>query len=323
MLIFLYDTINKMTEQLLLIKESGANLINPSIIQEKYNEMCNAKTIYETAIANKNKAESMLDELEMSYDKMKSKANIPDGCTFNNCSLRNTVNSRLNDILDQINKVKITKNEYIKTENEYSIKSTELCEFLKPYMEYKLVHKFNEICRNLRTYFGYKCTDEEFIDLINIKGTLLGTELTRLVDGSIAYDKYIDIKNKRDNLSTKLNTLIQSSNVSAEFITSELNKLQNDLDVSIAKLNKTNDEISLLKEEYTIYQEYRTTYTKSLELKDRYTKLERALIVNKAYEYWNSLYTRLCEYSSKLDSDLRELDILVTNQDNIRYSYQK
>ena len=319
---FLYDTINKMTEQLLLIKESGAKLINPSIIQEKYNEMCNAKTIYETAIANKNKAESMLDELKMSYDKMKNKANIPDGCTFSNCSLRNTVNNRLNDILNQINKVKITKNEYIKTENEYSLKYTELCEFLKPYMEYKLVYKFNEICRNLRTYFGYKCTDEEFIDLINIKGTLLGTELTRLVDGSIAYNKYIDIKNKRDNLSTKLNTLIQSSNVSAEFITSELNKLQKDLDVSIAKLNKTNDEISLLKEEYNIYQEYRTTYTKSLELKDRYTKLERALIVNKAYEYWNSLYTRLCEYSSKLDSDLRELDILVTNQDNIRYSYQ-
>ena len=318
----LHDIISTITEHLLLIKESGAKLVDPSIIQNKYNDMCSTKTIYETAIANKNKATSMLDELNASYEKMKSKANIPNSCNFSGCALRTTVQNRLNDILSQIEKIKLNQQEYSKTENEYAEKYNALKEFLQPYMQYKLINKFNEICRYLRTYFGYQYTDDEIIDLVNIKGTLLSTELSLLVNGSIAYNEYTSLKAKRDNLTTKLNALIQSSSISTEFITSELNKLQNDLDISVAKLTKTNGDISVLKEEYYAYQEYRTAYTKSLELQEKYDKLERILIVNKAYDYWDRLYSELCEYSAKLDSDLRELDILVTNQDNIRYSYK-
>lgn len=318
----LRNTIDKITEYLLIIKESCTKLIDPSIIQDKYNEMCSAKTIYDTAIANKNRALNTIAELETSYSNMKVKANIPEGCNFSTCPLRNTVQRRLDDILDQIAKVKEEKSKYEQTENEYNSKYIELSEFLRPYTQYKLVSKFNEICRYLRTYFGYKCTDEEFIDLINIKGTLLSAELTKLVDGSIAHAEYTKLTKMRADLVTKLDTLVQSSVVSVDFITKELNKLQSELDNSLTKLNAVNSDIAVLKDEYHMYQEYRTAYTKSLELQDKYDKLERILIVNKAYDYWNRLYSELCEYSAKLDSDLRELDILVTNQDNIRYSYK-
>ena len=318
----LYSIIDKITEYLLLIKESGVKLIDPNIVQEKYNEMCSALTIYEAAVANKNKALSTISELETSYNNMKDKANIPSGCNFSTCSLRNTIQTRLNDILDQIQKVKAEESKYIQTEHEYGLKHTELSEFLKPYTQYKLVSKFNEICRYLRTYFGYKCTDEEFLDMINIKGTLLSTELTKLVEGSIAYADYTKLTKMRADLVTKLDTLIQSSAVSVDFITKELDKLQSELDNSLAKLNDVNEDIALLKEEYNTYQEYRTVYEKSIELQKQYSRLERIIIVNKAYEYWDNLYKRLCEYSAKLDSDLRELDILVTSQNNIRYSYQ-
>ena len=317
----LYGIIDKITEYLLLIKESGVKLIDPSIIQNKYNEMCSAWTIYETAVTNRNRALGTIGELETSYNNMKAKANIPEGCNFSSCSLRNTIQNRLNDILDQIKRVKAEKSKYIKTENEYSLKHTELNEFLKPYTQYKLVSKFNEICRYLRTYFGYKCTDEEFIDMINIKGTLLSTELTNLVDGSIAYAEYTKIKTARDNLAAKLETLVQSSAVSVEFITKELDKLQSELDNSLAKLNIVDADIKLLQEEYNKYQEYRTAYTKSKELADRYDKVERILIVNKVYEYWEDLYSKLYQYSTEIDRELRNLDTIVETQDKLRYSY--
>lgn len=318
----LYGIIDKITEYLLLIKESGAKLIDPSIVQEKYNEMCSARTIYEAAIANRNKALSTIGELETSYNNMKDKANIPNGCNFSNCSLRNTIQARLNDILDQIKKVEAEKSKYIQTENEYGLKYTELSEFLKPYTQYKLVSKFNEICRYLRTYFGYKCTDEELLDMINIKGTLLSTELTKLVEGSIAYADYTKLTKMRADLVTKLDTLVQSSAVSVDFITKELDKLQSELDNSLAKLNAVNADIAVSKAEYNTYQEYRTAYLKSKELCNQYDRVERILIVNKAYEYWNDLYSKLNDYANKLDRELRDLDTLVDTQDKLRYSYQ-
>ena len=317
----LYNIINKITEHLLLIKESGVKLIEPSVIQDKYNSMCSVKTIYETAVANKNRTISTLEDLNKSYTDMKTKANIPDGCNFSSCALRNSIQSRLNSILDQMKKVEIEKNEYTETENKYKLKYTELNEFLKPYIQYKLVSKFNEICRYLRTYFGYKCTDEELIDTINIKGTLLSTELTRLVEGSIAHNEYTKLKATRDSLAAKLDTLIQSSVVSVDFITKELDKLQSELDSSLDKLNTVDIDIKLLKEEYDRYQEYRTAYTKSKELAAKYDKVERILIVNKVYEYWKDLYNKLYQYSTDIDRELRNLDTIVETQDKLRYSY--
>lgn len=318
----LYKIVDTITEYLLLIKESGVKLIDPNIVQQKYTDMCSTKSIYESALATRNQLESSIQEMEQSYTDTKNKANIPEGCNFSGCALRNTLQRRLTDMQTQIDKAKANKKLHEESVAKNKIKYDELCEFMEPYTRYKLVNKFNTIYRYLTSYFGYKGTTDELIDTINIKGTLLAAEITDLINGSIAYTKYTELQNKRADLTNKLNALMQSTSVSAEFITKELNKLQSELDKSLSKLVTTNDQIALLKDEYSTYQEYRTAYLKSKELCNQYDRVERILIVNKVYAYWNDLYSKLNDYANKLDRELRDLDTLVDTQDKLRYSYQ-
>lgn len=319
----LYKIIGTITENILIIKDSGTNLIPESVVREMYNNSCTLKTVVASETDKKNKLLDIITFLNNNANTIKEKehSNVPSTCMVPQCKLRQSIVVEL----DAINKqLETTTGELAEVERslaEHTGKLAELNDKLAPFLKYRLITRFNEISRQLRSYFGYDKSDDDLMQDINIKGALVASELNTLVEGSVAYTKYTALKDKKRELMDKLNTLVQSSKVSSEFITAELNKMKDKLADNLRQLDELKGEYNCTKGKYDTLLEYKEVYEQAVTLLSGFNDAERKLIVNKSHEYWSNLRAVLQDYSYKLDTKLRTLETLVETQEKIRYNY--
>ena len=318
----LRDTVSTITDNILIIKDSGVTLQLPDKIHERYSESCTLKTVIASETDKRNKLVDTINYLNETITNIKNKASIPENCVLHQCGLRQSITDQINSNTARLN---TAKQDLIKAEaclTDYNARLTELNKVLAPYSAYKLVSRFNDISRAMRTYFNYTDSDDKLIDTINIRGTAITADLTEMIDSAIAYRKYTELKNKRESLNNKLNVLVQSASLSTEFINSELIKMKAELAGKISELNELRDEYTTTAKTYANLMAYKELSTQAVDMQSKFDGVERKLIVNKAYEYWDNLRARLVEYSYTLDSQLRSLETLVETQQRLRFSYE-
>jgi hypothetical protein len=175
----------------------------------------------------------------------------------------------------------------------------------------------------LNSYFDYFTTDEALIDKLNTQPLKIVEELKDIISGSVAaHDKQL-LEHKKLRLSTELKTLMKSDAASLDFLKAEMTKKETEMNSKLSLLRKYESDKKEVDTQYNLYLEYIAACDKIEEFSDRYSKEERGLMVKHAYRYWHTLRERYLDVKRKIEEELRSVENIVKEQDNLVYTYEK
>lgn len=311
---------DKLTEELLASIDAESKYVTPTEYQTKLDR---GRSLYES-IQYYNREIASLQEREQELSKQIEQdskvASIPSGCVLTGCGLRNIFTQRSQAKQNKVKELKTTIDKYTTEKTKLVPEYTEICKLLEPYKKYNLANKFNTI-KSYLSYFNMTFDDSELVRLLNTSPMKLARDAQELIDNTIAHDELTKLQVRKEKLETELMTVVKSTGVSVDFLTKELASKEAEVKANLSKLNKCDTKLQSLQNKYNLYLEYSVALAKGQELQDKFTRGERALLVKSAYDYWNELKSILEKYATELDSQLRELESLVREQEVQRKIY--
>lgn len=311
---------DKLVDVILACIDAETKFMIPSEHQTKVERgrgLYEAIKYYDQELANwKDREQELVKQLEQDS----KVANIPSECKLTGCGLRSIFALRSKTKQDKLNEIRSNIEKYTVEKAKLVPEYKELCQVLEPYKKYNLAYQYSTI-RSCLERCAINISDEELVHILNTNPMKVARDVQQLIDDSVAQDELTKLRALKTRLETELKTVIKSTGVSVDFLTKKLASTEQEVKDSLVKLGKCNSKLKVLKNEYNLYLEYSTALDKSKELEARFTKGERALLVKSACDYWNQLKSIFEKYATELDSQLRELETLVREQELQRKIY--
>lgn len=305
---------NKLAEELLAYTSLDTKFVTPDEYQtklERGRSLYESLQYYHRELATLQEQEQ---ELSKQIEQDSKVAGIPSNCNLPGCGLRNIFTQRNKIKQDKLKEIKANISKYSIEKNNLIPEYTELCKLLQPYKQYNLVARYNSI-KSCLERCSISLNDKDLVYTLNSTPMKLARDVQELIDNTIAHDELTKLQSRKDKLETELMTVVKSTGVSVDFLTKELANKEAEVKTNLAKLENCNTKLKSLQNDYNLYLEYSAALAKSKELQDRFTRGERALLVKSACDYWNELRSILEKYATELDSQLRELESLVREQE--------
>lgn len=311
--------LDDLTTPLLTILESGVKLDSSAKVRaahEKLQELRYKQSALDSTIAN---ATENIDKIKAGINTDNDTANIPHDCP--GCGLltvfTNNREAKLKDLTTQINLVESSNKALEKLKPEID----KLLEYLTPYHEYKLLTNLSTILNWIHTYLNWGWDENKLIDYLNEFNIALRDEIGVFLSGSNEYYRYKELKDKYDRLVVELQTTINSTKLSSEFVTHELQAKETALDVSLAELKLTREELERINKLSQVYQDYDATVDELTQIQKEYKLWYESELAYQANRYWWNTRVTLSEIMRQLDDELLDLDQIIRDQDRLRHTY--
>lgn len=266
---------------------------------------------------------SDLANVNKDLQERRDKASIPSNCTSTSCGLRMVFSQQteglaqkqfgLTQVVDKLEKQLIPREEELK----------KLQEHWEPYRKEGVLKHLYTLGNRLNS--GYYAIDDWNANLVQRLRTqpmlILQQLQQRLEDSKCWYDRDALLRRKQE-LSTKLETLLKSSGASIEFLTAKVKEKELQIRQGMQKYDQLEAQRAGVLSEYNLYVEYTLASDQMTTFQEKFTRGERALIVHSALEYWKDLGRRCVAARTSISEELRQLETIVRDQEAYQRTYR-
>ena len=239
----------------------------------------------------------------------------PKSCTMT-CVLRDDYKTLIDSVQERYDEIQKRIRDLTEERAGYQVEYDNLSQGYDSHLPIRdILQKLNGYLTNT-SYCGYVLKNKSFIDAMNEDATGVYNRITQVLEHARASKQVKDAKDTLVLLQAKLTSLESDSGQAKQLITDTVMKKE-------AKLNDMIDEIKTLRE-YKSYlwkeKEQVNTYQNLVnwidELRKEYDAWKKVYFLKAEISYFSEFLDTIQISKNKINDKLRELDIIIKEQDN-------
>lgn len=315
--------LDMLCEILYVFRDSEVKMIPVTELTQRMSSVDRLSQSINQLSSERQRIQQLIDEQHAELEHNHQRANIPATCNASTCGLRMIFTRRMNTVEQQYQQNVKRRDELDQQLSSFRTELDQLRHELEPYQRNHLLERYTELLQRLSTgYYAIHDWSQVLLGRLNTQPMLIHAELEQRLTQSRQWYERDKLLQRKQYLTTKLETLMKSSGTSLEFLQSKVAEKEQAIKQDLEKYNQLDAAEHTVGQEYALYLEYAAVTNELTSFYRTFQQGERALVISKSLEYWSDLSQKFLQAKRIISEELRKLDTIVREQEMIRHTYE-
>lgn len=307
----------------MVFHESEVSMLNPDELEQRIRRLDNMRQELSLLTERISRCEREIADGEQNIARHRGEAQIPEQCQYPTCGLRSRVAQVVQEIQTRVVQTRETLGKLQEQQQKLHVCYTQEQEQLSPYVQMRAVEQYRRLLYWLNSrYYRTHDWESDLLTRLNTQPLLILAELDKRLEQSEAWYQRQELIQRRQQLSTKLETLMKSSGTSVEFLQKKLAEKEKQLHHDLAVVEQLASREAKSRQQYQAYLDYDRAVCQLEHYQEIFSRGERALIAAKALEYWRECGRQLVTAKQQISEELRQLETILRDQEVLHRTYQ-